>query len=73
MENIAEKAENLVSNKEQQGVRMLATKVLTVNPNNPRKRWDESKDESGHTPLERLAENIKANGLLSPVVVTPRC
>jgi ParB/RepB/Spo0J family partition protein len=54
------------------GFRHLALSQLKSNPNQPRQVWDEGDDEEGKTTLERLADSIKAEGILQPLVVTPR-
>ena len=41
-------------------------------PNQVRQTWDTSKDESGKTALDRLADSIRNQGLLSELVVTPQ-
>ena len=53
------------------GVRLLLVSKLESNPNQPRQEWDHSKDGSGKTKLERLAESIRAEGILQPLVLTP--
>lgn len=54
------------------GYKHIALCKLHSNPNQPRQAWDDGDDEEGKTKLERLAESIKAEGILQPLVVTPR-
>lgn len=54
------------------GYQLLPLSKLVSNPNQPRQLWDTTKDEDGKTRIERLAQSIKAEGLLQPLVVTPR-
>ena len=54
------------------GYHVIPLSKLASNPNQPRQVWDEGDDEDGQTKLERLAESIKAEGILQPLVVTPR-
>lgn len=54
------------------GYHVLPLTRLHSNPNQPRQVWDGGDDEEGKTKLERLAESIKAEGILQPLVVTPR-
>lgn len=54
------------------GYHVIPLTKLQSNPNQPRQVWDEGDDEEGKTKLERLAESIKAEGILQPLVVTPR-
>ena len=54
------------------GHQVLPLTKLHSNPNQPRQVWDEGDDEEGKTKLERLAESIKSEGILQPLVVTPR-
>jgi ParB/RepB/Spo0J family partition protein len=47
---------------------------LKPNPNQPRKDWSEEaeqKDAEGKTDLDRLAESIKEEGILQPLIVAP--
>lgn len=44
---------------------------LKSNPEQPRQTWDASKDAEGRTAIDRLAESIKAEGVLQPLIVTP--
>ena len=54
-------------------VRMLIPlEQLKPNPEQVRQNWDTSKDESGKTSLDRLADSIRNQGLLSELVVTPQ-
>lgn len=54
------------------GYQLIPLAKLQSNPNQPRQVWDEGDDDEGKTKLERLAESIKAEGILQPLVVTPR-
>ena len=54
------------------GYQLLSLSKLRSNPNQPRQVWDSGDDEEGKTKLERLADSIKAEGILQPLVVTPR-
>ena len=45
---------------------------LKPNPDQARRMWDTSKDEQGQSSLDRLAESIRQNGLLSDLTVTPQ-
>jgi ParB family chromosome partitioning protein len=54
------------------GFQSIPITKLQSNPNQPRQVWDEGDDEEGKTKLERLAESIKNEGILQPLVVTPR-
>lgn len=45
---------------------------LSPNPSQPRQHWDEEKDNEGKTSLQRLAESIRTEGILQPLVVTPQ-
>ncbi len=51
-------------------VRVILLSQIVPNPNQPRRAWDDEKDEDGRNALERLAESIKAQGVLQPLVVT---
>ncbi|MGD0089209.1 MAG: ParB/RepB/Spo0J family partition protein [Planctomycetota bacterium] len=54
-------------------VRMLIPlEQLKPNPEQVRQNWDTSKDEAGKTALDRLADSIRNQGLLSELVVTPQ-
>lgn len=44
---------------------------LEPNPHNPRRTWTTGKDDAGHTSLQRLAESIREQGILQPLVVAP--
>lgn len=52
-------------------VRHIPIEQVEPNPNNPRKTWTSDKDDAGHTSLQRLAESIKEQGILQPLVVMP--
>jgi ParB family chromosome partitioning protein len=54
------------------GYQLIPVLKLHSNPNQPRQVWDEGDDEEGKTKLERLAESIRSEGILQPLVVTPR-
>jgi len=54
------------------GFRMIPLGELASNPDQPRQQWDSAKDEEGKGSLDRLAESIKAEGILQPLVVTPK-
>ncbi len=54
------------------GYQLVPIGKLQSNPNQPRQTWDNGDDEEGKTKLERLAESIKAEGILQPLVVTPK-
>jgi ParB/RepB/Spo0J family partition protein len=54
------------------GFQMIPIAELASNPEQPRRQWDTAKDEEGKDGLERLAESIKAEGVLQPLVVTNR-
>lgn len=54
------------------GFRLIPLAKLQSNPNQPRQVWEDGDDEEGKTKLERLADSIKAEGILQPLVVTPR-
>jgi ParB family chromosome partitioning protein len=54
------------------GFQLIPLAQLASNPEQPRRQWDTAKDEEGKDSLERLAESIKAEGVLQPLVVTPR-
>ncbi|MBD3248555.1 ParB/RepB/Spo0J family partition protein, partial [Candidatus Woesearchaeota archaeon] len=54
------------------GFHILPLSKITRNPNQPRRELDKSKDEDGKTPLQELAQSIKEQGLLEPLIVTPR-
>lgn len=58
--------------KSEKGFALLSLNRIKPNPDQPRAEWDESKDEEGKTKIQRLAQSIKEQGLLSPIVVTPR-
>ena len=45
---------------------------LKPNPDQVRQTWDTTKDEAGQTGLDRLAESIRNQGLLSELVVMPQ-
>lgn len=46
--------------------------ALTSNPDQPRRCFDDDRDLEGHTSLDRLAESIKRDGVLQPLVITQR-
>jgi len=50
---------------------LIPIEKLKANPDQVRQHWDTSKDESGKTALDRLADSIRNQGLLSELVVTP--
>jgi len=54
------------------GYQVIPLAKLQSNPNQPRQTWDEGDDEEGKTKLEQLAQSIKTEGILQPLVVTPR-
>lgn len=57
-----------------EGFQRIPLDHLKPNPNQPRKDWDEEaaqKDTEGKTDLERLADSIKEEGILQPLIVTP--
>jgi ParB/RepB/Spo0J family partition protein len=60
------------SNGSSNGYQLLSIAKLQSNPNQPRQVWEEGDDEEGKTKLERLAESIKVEGILQPLVVTQR-
>ena len=45
---------------------------LKANPDQVRQTWDTSKDEAGKSALDRLADSIRTQGLISELVVTPK-
>ncbi|MBI3098420.1 MAG: ParB/RepB/Spo0J family partition protein [Planctomycetes bacterium] len=53
-------------------VRMISIADLIPNPNQPRQQWDDEKDDEGCSCLDRLAQSIKNDGILQPLVVTNR-
>jgi ParB/RepB/Spo0J family partition protein len=57
-----------------EGFQRIALDHLKPNPNQPRKDWAEEaeqKDAEGKTDLDRLAESIKEEGILQPLIVAP--
>lgn len=57
-----------------EGFQRIPLAYLKPNPNQPRKDWAEEaeqKDAEGKTELDRLAESIKEEGILQPLIVTP--
>lgn len=56
----------------QNGYRMLALAKLAPNPGQARQLWSEEPDADGKTALERLAASIRSEGVLQPLIVTPR-
>jgi ParB family chromosome partitioning protein len=54
------------------GITFLPPNRITPNPDQPRTEWDPTKDEEGKTTLQRLGQSIKEQGLLQPIIVTPR-
>lgn len=57
-----------------EGFQRIPLDHLKPNPNQPRKDWAEEaeqKDAEGKTDLDRLAESIKEEGILQPLIVTP--
>jgi ParB/RepB/Spo0J family partition protein len=63
---------NATETMQSNGFKHIPLAKLHSNPNQPRQVWDEGDDEEGKTKLERLADSIKAEGILQPLVVTPR-
>lgn len=57
--------------KTQHEVRAIPIDQLEPSPNNPRRTWTKDKDDVGHTSLERLAQSIREQGILQPLVVIP--
>jgi ParB family chromosome partitioning protein len=53
------------------GYQQLALTKLKSNPDQPRQQWNRATDEGGKTTLERLAESIKVEGILQPLIVSP--
>lgn len=51
-------------------VRLIPIGQLVSNPEQPRQQWSDERDDEGQTALERLAESIKTEGVLQPIVVT---
>jgi ParB family chromosome partitioning protein len=54
------------------GLTLIPVSKLKPNPNQPRTEWDKTKDDEGKTKLQRLAQSIKDQGLLMPLIVTPQ-
>jgi ParB family transcriptional regulator, chromosome partitioning protein len=52
------------SAREEQGLRDVALELITPNPNQPRRRFDEDA-------LAKLSESIRLRGVLQPIVVRP--
>jgi ParB/RepB/Spo0J family partition protein len=50
-------------------VQFVPVNRLAPNPTQPRREWDVEKDEEGKTKIQRLAQSIKEQGLLSPLIV----
>ncbi len=55
----------------QAAIQTIPIDQLEPNPNNPRRTWSTDKDDAGHTSLQRLAESIREQGILQPLVVAP--
>ncbi|GIK52170.1 MAG: hypothetical protein BroJett014_11430 [Planctomycetota bacterium] len=57
-----------------EGFQRIPLDQLKPNPSQPRKDWAEEagqKDAEGKTDLDRLADNIKAEGIYQPLIVAP--
>ena len=77
MKTLAEKKANgktpaSTTNGSGNGFQAIPLRKLHSNPNQPRQIWDKGDDEEGKTKLERLAESIKVEGILQPLIVTPQ-
>lgn len=53
------------------GFQMIPLGKLISNPDQPRKSWD-IMDAEGVDTIKRLADSIKAEGIIQPLVVTPK-
>ena len=53
------------------GLQMIPLGKLISNPEQPRRHWDQM-DEDGVDAIARLAQSIKAEGIIQPLVVTPK-
>ena len=58
--------------KDDSGLVIIPVTKLKPNADQPRTEWDKGKDEEGKTKIQRLAQSIKDQGLLTPIIVTPQ-
>ena len=56
---------------DKESFRLIPLDQLQPNPHQPRRVLDDTKDDEGLTSLERLAQSIREEGILQPLLVTP--